>query len=470
MSFLSEAHWQQPGILNCSSGYGQASSGQQEHPQLQPKPISGVSAAAAMNVSPWNPHSSLLMVPVENDTQSHGKPQLNLIEEKKFGHSEKKQSARLGEATGSQTFKNAEVLREDMSKEDTLRGEKERDGGHTVQSAWVSNTFSTLSPTIAVLTPSSDANCMPHHQNIKCDLKGEHMDDTDGSNSGTTHDAFHSNAKLLTTENTSHREEDNILNRSLTANADTGPGNTDDRKTSLSHRILEGPEEHSAPSTVQSRGSETSCMATIGPPIEAGVTLHPKSTAENAYGGEVYGISITSNSEDGKSEVSFINKDANVFHSPQRSVVRRAMSDCSHLSVPLLGTETYPFGIPSSMPPEHNRTSPAARVPYPHTAVRRSLTVSDSTQSPSAMTNVLVSPSMVPSVLPASPPPKRHQGSCETNVLLPVPSPIGAQMKTPKDPLHTTGKFCKLFHHISIKTLNINLELCKLLSCFFSAW
>ncbi|XP_077392820.1 uncharacterized protein LOC144030407 isoform X2 [Festucalex cinctus] len=108
---------------------------------------------------------------------------------------------------------------------------------------------------------------------------------------------------------------------------------------------------------------------------------------------------------------------------PQRSVVRRAMSDCSHLSVPTLNAEMCLNGTHGSSALTSNLTNFAMmgtacplRVPYPHMAVRRSLTVTDATE-------VLSSPLMISPVLPSSPPPRRHHGSCETNVLISVPTP-----------------------------------------------
>ncbi|XP_053738462.1 microtubule-associated protein 4-like isoform X4 [Synchiropus splendidus] len=467
MSFLSGTPWQQPGILNCSSGYGQTSSEKQEHQQQLPKQST---VAAVMGTSPhhhpaspWTSHSSTQMVPVGNVTaDSHGELQLNLTEEKmKLGHSDNKgsKSATLAELTGSQNLKAPGLIKgDDRSIGGTFRGE-----GHLVQSAvglhghpgqspTGSNSSLSLSPSISVETASSDIKLMP---NIKCGLKGEHMDGTD---TGASHDVFLSNAKLLMTENTSRCEGDNILNRSLTGNTIAGPGKIEEATTSAfsSHDILEGLEGRSLAfvtgvATMQSGqqrpATQTSGTVTVEPPSEVGLTPRPISSVEKELidsqprtgkteqDGRVRATSEDASAVDGgKIEMfSSLNKETNDCQPPQRSAVRRAMSDCSRLSVPILGAETYPIGVPAAMTQEQTRTSPAARVPYPHMAVRRSLTVSDSTQSASTMTNMLASPLMISSVLPASPPPKRHQGSCETNVLLPVPTPIGAHMTTTED-------------------------------------
>ncbi|XP_033507083.2 uncharacterized protein map4l isoform X9 [Epinephelus lanceolatus] len=117
---------------------------------------------------------------------------------------------------------------------------------------------------------------------------------------------------------------------------------------------------------------------------------------------------------------------------PQRTAVRRAMSDCSHLSVPTVMAGTYPTGmggLPVMMPNVPNfalmGTACPPRAPYPHVAVRRSLTVTDGTEAAAAVATMMSCPLMMSPVLPSSPPPKRHHGSCETNFLLPVPLPTG---------------------------------------------
>ncbi|XP_061696138.1 microtubule-associated protein 4 isoform X3 [Syngnathoides biaculeatus] len=130
-------------------------------------------------------------------------------------------------------------------------------------------------------------------------------------------------------------------------------------------------------------------------------------------------------------------KNSNANELPQRSVVRRAMSDCSHLSVPTLNAEMYlnsMGGSPETTPYIGNfalmGTACPIRVPYPHMAVRRSLTVTDTTEASAAVASVLSTPLMMSPVLPSSPPPRRHHGSCETNVLISVPTP---SVKVDKD-------------------------------------
>ncbi|XP_049603477.1 microtubule-associated protein 4 isoform X3 [Syngnathus scovelli] len=114
---------------------------------------------------------------------------------------------------------------------------------------------------------------------------------------------------------------------------------------------------------------------------------------------------------------------------PQRSVVRRAMSDCSHLSVPTLNAEMFLSGAEGSAAVTRNLTNFAVmgtacplRVPYPHMVVRRSLTVTDATEASAAMASMKSTPLMISPVLPSSPPPRRHHGTCETNVLISVPT------------------------------------------------
>ncbi|CAL8368547.1 unnamed protein product [Boreogadus saida] len=112
---------------------------------------------------------------------------------------------------------------------------------------------------------------------------------------------------------------------------------------------------------------------------------------------------------------------------PQRSTVRRAMSDCSHLAVPSMVAESYPSpgnasGSPGSL------GSAATRPHPPHAAVRRSFTVSDE-RAPGGVSMAMASmmPFQLtagPAAMPSSPPPRRHDGSCETSVLLPVPPSV----------------------------------------------
>lgn len=132
---------------------------------------------------------------------------------------------------------------------------------------------------------------------------------------------------------------------------------------------------------------------------------------------------------------------------PQRTAVRRAMSDCSHLSVPMV-MQTYPTGMggsPLMIPNMLNFALMGAacppRAPYPHAAVRRSLTVTDGTEAAAAMATAMSSPLMTSPVMPSSPPPKRHHGSCETNFLLPVPPPAATSVNSTQDStVNTTGK------------------------------
>nr|XP_057922046.1 microtubule-associated protein tau-like isoform X2 [Doryrhamphus excisus] len=119
---------------------------------------------------------------------------------------------------------------------------------------------------------------------------------------------------------------------------------------------------------------------------------------------------------------------------PPRSLVRRAMSDCSHLSVPTLNAVMYPnsLGISSRRMPNLETACPT-RVPYPHGAIRRSLTVTDGTEASAAMASMLSSP-----LMPSSPPPRRHPGVCETNLLISVPTPA---VKADKDKQEKTDLF-----------------------------
>ncbi|KAM6919261.1 uncharacterized protein map4l isoform 1-T1 [Xenentodon cancila] len=123
---------------------------------------------------------------------------------------------------------------------------------------------------------------------------------------------------------------------------------------------------------------------------------------------------------------------------PQRTAVRRAMSDCSHLSVPMVIAGAYPIGMGFSQAPNVPNfalmgTACPPRAPYPHVAVRRSLTVTDGTEVAAAMATMTSSPLMATPIMPSSPPPKRHHGSCETNFLLPVPPSVGTLVNSIQD-------------------------------------
>lgn len=141
---------------------------------------------------------------------------------------------------------------------------------------------------------------------------------------------------------------------------------------------------------------------------------------------------------------------------PQRAAVRRAMSDCSHLSVPMVMAGAYPtnMGISQVAAPRVPDfvlmgTACPPRAPYPHVAVRRSLTVTDGTEVSAAMATMISSPLMTSPILPSSPPPKRHHGSCETNFLLPVPS-VGTSANNNQDCMqNSSGKTLFVCHVVN---------------------
>ena len=104
----------------------------------------------------------------------------------------------------------------------------------------------------------------------------------------------------------------------------------------------------------------------------------------------------------------------------QRTAVRRTMSDCSHLSVPssLDLPDAYPGKpiLPGDKPsPMTTGTRP------PHAAVRRSLTVADDRGTGHGAMTLMSPLGRSPPRAPASPPPRRHDGSSEASILLPVP-------------------------------------------------
>lgn len=187
----------------------------------------------------------------------------------------------------------------------------------------------------------------------------------------------------------------------------------------------------------------------------------PPSRGVTESGVAIHGLSQNLNrAEDGRvGSCATLNREIKTSSElPQRSVVRRAMSDCSHLSVPMVKAETYPTGIggPPVMTPNLPNfalmgTACPSRVPYPHMAVRRSLTVTDGTEAAAAMATMMSSPLMMSPVLPSSPPPKRHNGSCVTNFLLTVPPPAGTSVNSTQDSkLNTTGKNFFVCAYVSV--------------------
>lgn len=181
--------------------------------------------------------------------------------------------------------------------------------------------------------------------------------------------------------------------------------------------------------------------------IESGVAAHGLSQDFNHIEDIRVGSCGTLNSETKPSQGTEL---------PQRTAVRRAMSDCSHLSVPTVITGTYPTGnrgSPVMTPSVPNftlmGTACQPRTPYPHVAVRRSLTVTGGTEAAAAMATIMSSPLITSPVLPSSPPPKRHHGNCETSFLLPVPPPAGMAVNSSQDRMtNTFGKRCFLRAHL----------------------
>ena len=160
-------------------------------------------------------------------------------------------------------------------------------------------------------------------------------------------------------------------------------------------------------------------------------------------------ISQNVNVEDGRvASCATLNKETKTREGsqlPQRTTVRRAMSDCTHLSVPMVMAGMYPTSIRGSPAMTSNVPNFALigspcpqRVPYPHVAVRRSFTVMDGAEAAAAMATMMPSQLMTSPLLPSSPPPKRHHGSCETNFLLAVPPP--AVKSNQESKLETLGK------------------------------
>ncbi|XP_056247788.1 microtubule-associated protein tau-like isoform X2 [Seriola aureovittata] len=200
--------------------------------------------------------------------------------------------------------------------------------------------------------------------------------------------------------------------------ANAGVGESGMERESFSHTET----RRTGPCTPPSRGK-----------MESGVTIRGQSQNLNQMEDGRMSSSATSHRETKTSH-------GGGGELPQRTAVRRAMSDCSHLSVPMVMAGTYPTsmgGSPGMTPNVPNFTLMGAacppRVPYPHAAVRRSLTVMDGAEAAAAMVTMMSSRLMTSPVLPSSPPPKRHHGSCETSFLLPVPPPAGTSVHSYQD-------------------------------------
>ncbi|XP_071348039.1 protein split ends-like isoform X2 [Trachinotus anak] len=544
MSFLSGSPWQ-PGIISGSSGYGQPSSGhqrQQQHPQQQHKPSSGLSGAnipAVLASSPLSPSS--LASAQHSDCQCQGQMALGgqvaattqggskitfTEDEMKLGRSrtEGASSGTAAEAPATPTFGMPALKIEDEgSRRGGLRDDGHRLGGaegplgsagqspSSPLSSYSSPSSSLPSPSISPgrSFPKSALDPKPtSNQNFgQTNLQQSYTDSKDGFYIQGFQVSSQGQCLLSPPKQASGLGDRNKLNPSFTGSTSSSLGNKEDEKKSVSSSASGGHlgslTENSIPGLPGNQTLKPSLgqqsvdtqPASTAPPVaditggKAGATAGPTAgfpPASASQANVVVGVGNIGESSMERESVSHTERsrtgagippsrgkiergvaihgqsedlnhveDGRVASSatlhretktsqgselPQRTAVRRAMSDCSHLSVPMVMAGTYPIsmgGSPLMAPNVPNFALMGAacppRVPYPHTAVRRSLTVMDGAEAAAAMVTMMSSRLMTSPVLPSSPPPKRHHGSCETNFLLPVPPPAGTPVNSNQD-------------------------------------
>nr|XP_040028049.1 uncharacterized protein LOC120816481 isoform X6 [Gasterosteus aculeatus aculeatus] len=501
MSFLSGSPWQQPGIINGSSGYGQPSSGHQQQNQ-PPTALPGASIPAVMASSPLSPSSPAS--DRRSDRHRQGQPapggqvagathrgsEITLtVDEAKSGRgrAEEPLSGTVAEAPGIPELK---------VEDEGSRGGRPREEGYRM--GWTGGSLGSAGqrPSSPLSSHSSTSSTLPSPFIPPGRVFPNSLPDrTAASNSKFGQDHLHQNylgikdgsyiqgsqvsaqdrSKLPPSMQAPGQRERNTLDP-CTASTRSSPGNTEDKEKSTSSTspgLFGSLKENS----VEDLTNQTLKSSLAKQSVDVLPTDNTPSTANQTVGQDRTGLPLGTGKSgsctlpsrdmtgvlDGQSHnligvedrrmgsCAALSGETKTSHSnelPQRTAVRRAMSDCSHLSVPMVMARTYPTGmggLPAMTPNVPNfalsGTACPPRGPYPHVAVRRSLTVTDATDAAAAMATMMSCPLMTSAALPSSPPPKRHHGSCETNVLLPVPVPSGTSMNSIQDSkLNTTVK------------------------------
>ncbi|XP_027876232.1 microtubule-associated protein 4-like isoform X6 [Xiphophorus couchianus] len=518
MSFLSGSPWQQPGIINGNSGYGQPSSGyqqQQQHQQQQHKPpgtLSSASIPAVMASSPLSPsspaaprhgdwHCQGQMAPGGATATAQTGSRITLMEDEgKLGRGSTEGNSSGMMASGTPSFTTPLLNIEDdwsrpeRPKEDGLKvgvvGGVLGSAGQSPNSPLSSHSSPTSTSPSPSLSPgrvfsNSVLDPKPFGQSdLQQNMDGFYLQGSQKAVQGHIFSPVSEHQEKIplnpsiTRDTVSHevkKEDERITTGSLlkTLKEDSNaskPGNQI-LKPYLGKSGIEIP----APSVSELTGSKASTALPTG---HAPASLSPPNRAAGNAGLSVVGgyrsdRENLSRTQTGaatcvppKSNVSekrvvspgperalnhhedTTNRDTKTTRGndiPQRTAVRRAMSDCSHLSVPMVMAGAYPTGMaitqvmapstPDFIPmgtPCHPRPS------YPHVAVRRSLTVTDGSEGSASTATMISTPLMMSPVVPSSPPPKRHHGSCETNVLLPVPTPVGTLARGTQDTMTIT--------------------------------
>ncbi|KAK1879578.1 Microtubule-associated protein 4, partial [Dissostichus eleginoides] len=509
MSFLSGSPWQQPGIISGSSGYGQPSSG---HPQQHKPPttLSGAnipvvpastplptSSLASDRSSDWH-YQSQMAPGGQAAAASQGGSKITLSEdEAKLGRGKAEGTlyGMAAEAPGTQSLKMPALKIED----DGTIGGRPREDGHRLGGAGGSLGSTGKSPSSPLSSQSSPSSSIyspsisPGRTFPDSALDRKPTSDSNfGQNYSGNKDGFYIQGSQVSTQCLPPP-----LNLGFTGSTRSSPGNKDEKKSdtsSTSEGLLGSLKESSvgaptnqtlkpclgkqskvdiqptgtAPSAVNLTESKDLITAGLSPPsANLGVVRcvegkrMEKENSSHTDKGVATGMSpqdVSCVEEKRMGSFAVLSRETKTSQSselPQRTAVRRAMSDCSHLSVPMMMAGAYPTGmggLPGMIPNMPNfdpmGTACPPRSPYQHVAVRRSLTVTDGTEAAAEMATMLSAPLMRSGVLPSSPPPKRHQGSCETNLLLPVPLPTGTPINSTQDSkLNTKGKsfFKRLF-------------------------
>lgn len=535
MSFLSGSPWQQPGIISGSSGYGQPSSGHQQHPQQQhktPSTPSGAKIPAVLASSPQLPSSPTSarhndrpcqdqMAQVGAIVAAQEGSCITLMEDEvKFGRgrAERASSGMMVEAPGTLSFIMPVLKVEDEgSRGATPKGDElrvRREGGvlgsagqspSSPLSSHSSPSSSLPSPSVSSgrLFPNSSLDFKPVSSTNygQGSLEQQITGSKDGFHIEGSQVAAKGQGLLPVEKQTSGPEERITLNPSVTPNTTSSPGNEEDENLTsgslLRNQKVDSVVHKCGNQMLQPYLEKQGADATVPPASDItgsrsggnpGSTVDPPSVSANKTvigvgGNELQNANLSHTEKGGtgscivprsrvtKSEVAStsLSQDLNRIEDvgvgpcaslnretksgrssdlPQRTVVRRAMSDCSHLSVPMVMAGTYPtgMGVSQAMVTTVPNFACPPRAPYPHVAVRRSLTVTDGTEAAAAMATMMSSPLMATPILPSSPPPKRHHGSCETNFLLPVPSSVGTSVNSTQDttlsPMGKTSLFC----------------------------
>lgn len=481
--------WQQPGIINGSSGYGQLSNGHQQQQQQQHKPpntLSGASIPTVLASSPLQPsnlgsdcHSDCQgqMVPrgkIDAAATQEGSKITLVEDEVKFGCG-KAEGVTTAELQGPPSFKMQVLKIEDKG----YIGEDE----HRVARGSLGSAGQ--SPSSPISSHSSPSSSLPS-PSVLPGRSFPISESSDCMRSASNKEGSDIQGSQLSNQVGQLRER-NTLSPCFIDSTRSNTGSTEDEEKLVIYATSFGMSRNQTLSVgkqnvTQSTSSQVKAEpllskfdapagpgAALPPAVGAtgiGVSMVERESALNnpekdmtglcrqpcrdvtdaASHGSLQDVSHPEDRRVGSYTLNKQTKNSQCNELPQRTAVRRAISDCSHLSVPMVMAGTYPSGMGGSpvMIPNMSNFAPMGTVclprpPYPHVAVRRSLTVTDGTEAAAAMATMMTPPLMTSPVMPSSPPPKRHHGSCETNFLLAVPPPAGASTQDKK--INITGKF-----------------------------